>query len=249
MSSAEELRGFLGRLLGWSNTAAIDHALRAVDLAREHRAQLVLCGHGDLVPLAYGLHRRALGAETPFIVCDPRRGNTRASVRSPANYVDVASAFEAAVGGSLCVRRRRPPHDFPLLVARLRGSDDVQYICLHEDSLQWLVRPGPIEIPPLVERANDLPRIVDEYVFDAVVELSPTRQHLVLSERDRQWLIEQAAAMSLSEIEKAALRLVALRSFASLSQAASRLGMASVSLSRWVGRRKLPAIGDAASAA
>jgi hypothetical protein len=25
----------------------------------------VLCGHGDLVPLAYGQHRRALGADTP----------------------------------------------------------------------------------------------------------------------------------------------------------------------------------------
>jgi hypothetical protein len=85
MSSAEDLRGYLGRLLGWANTSAIDHALRSIELAREHRAQLVLCGHGDLVSLAYGQHRRALGANTPFIVCDPRRGNTHASVRSPAN--------------------------------------------------------------------------------------------------------------------------------------------------------------------
>ena len=96
MSSAEDLRGYLGRLLGWTNTSAIDHALRSIELAREHRAQLVLCGHGDLVPLAYGLHRRALGADTPFIVCDPRRGNTPASVRSPANYADAATAFRAA---------------------------------------------------------------------------------------------------------------------------------------------------------
>jgi hypothetical protein len=65
MSSAEDLRGYLGRLLGWTNTSAIDHALRSIELTREHRAQLVLCGHGDLVPLAYGQHRRALGADTP----------------------------------------------------------------------------------------------------------------------------------------------------------------------------------------
>ena len=117
MSSKDDLRGYLGRLLGWTNTSAIDHAMRSVDLAREHRAQLVLCGPGDLVPLAYGLHRRALGADSPFIVCDPRRGNTPASVRSPANYADAATAFEAASGGSLCVRRRRPPHDFPSLGA------------------------------------------------------------------------------------------------------------------------------------
>jgi hypothetical protein len=249
MSSTEELRGYLGRLLGWTNTGAIDHALRAIDLAREHRAQLVLCGRGDLVPLAYGLHRRALDADTPFIVCDPRRGNTPASVRSPANYVDVSAAFDAAAGGSLCIRRRRPPHDFGSLVARLRGSDNVQYICLDDDSLQWLVRPGPIEIPPLSGRARELPRIVDEYVFDAVVELAQSRRDLVLAERDRQWLIEHAAAMSLSEIEKAALRLVALRTSPNLSHAATRLGMAAVSLSRWAGRRKLPTNSDAASAA
>src|SRR6476659_9798372 len=143
MSRVEGLRGYLGRLLGWTNTSAIDHALRSIDLARKHRAQLVLCGHGDLVPLAYGLHRRALGADTPFIVCDPRRGNTRATVRAPANYVDVAAAFEAASGGSLCVRLRRRPPGFASLVARLRESSNVQYICLDGDSLQWLVRPGP----------------------------------------------------------------------------------------------------------
>src|SRR5215470_483831 len=149
MSATEELRGYLGRLLGWTNTRAIDSALQSIDLAREHRAQLVLCGHGDLVPLAYGLHRRALGADAPFIVCDPRRGNTPATVRAPANYVDVAAAFKAASGGSLCVRFRRRPPDFASLIARLRDSDDVQYICLDGDLSQWLVRPGPIEITPL----------------------------------------------------------------------------------------------------
>jgi hypothetical protein len=249
MSTTEELRGYLGRLLGWTNTSAIDHALRSIELAREHRAQLVLCGSGDLVPLAYGLHRRALGAGTPFIVCDPHRGNTPATVRSPANRVDVAAAFEAAAGGSLCIRRRRPPRDFMSLVARLRDSDDVQYICLDEDSLAWLVRPGPIEVPPLATRGHELPRIVDEYVFDAVVELVPDRQGLDLTEGDRRWLIESLGMTSLSEIEEATLRLVALRSSATLSHAAARLGMAPVSLARWVARRKLSTQSYAASAA
>lgn len=249
MSATEGLRGYLGRLLGWTNSSGIDSAIQSIELAREHRAQLVLCGQGDLVPLAYGLHRRALGTDTPFIVCDPRRGNTPASVRSPANYVDALAAFDAAAGGSLCIRRRRPPHDFSSLVTRLRSSENVQYICLDEDSLQWLVRPGPIEVPPLAERKAELPRIVDEYVFDAIVELAPTPQTLVLTDRDRQWLLEHAATMSLSGIEKAALRLVALRSSANLSHAASRLGMAPVSLYRWVARRKLPTYPEAASAA
>jgi len=41
-------------------------------------------------------------------------------------------------------------------------------------------------------------------------------------------------------IEKATLRLVAIRESRNLSSAAAPLGMAPVSLSRWIGRRKLP---------
>jgi hypothetical protein len=249
MSTTKELRGYLGRLLGWTNHRAVDHAVRSIELARQHRAQLVLCGQGDLVPLAHGLHRRALGADTPFVVCDPHRGNTPASVRSPANFVDGAAAYNAATGGSLCIRRRRPPRDFASLIARLRSSGNVQYICIDDDSLQWLVRPGPIEVPPLAARTSELARIVDEYIFDAVIALSPPPRALALTEHDRQWLIDHAAAASLSEIEKSALRLVALRSSANLSHAAARLGMAAVSLSRWVGRRKLSINLDAACAA
>jgi hypothetical protein len=136
-----------------------------------------------------------------------------------------------------------------IAVARLRGSDIVQYICLDEDSLQWLVSaPGPSVVRSIAERVSELPRVVDEYVSDAIVELEPSRS-LALTEGDRAWLIAHAAAMSLSEIEKASLRLVALRSSENLSQAAERLGMAAVSLARWAGRRKLPTHSSTATAA
>jgi DNA-binding protein Fis len=46
--------------------------------------------------------------------------------------------------------------------------------------------------------------------------------------------------MSLSAIEKAVLRCVALRSSTNMSRAAARLGMAPVSLSRWLERRRQP---------
>jgi hypothetical protein len=248
MSATEHLRGYLGRLLGWTKTSAIEDALRSIELATEHRAHLVLCGRGDLVPLAHGLHRRAFCAGTPFSVCDPRRSNTGVTVRLPVTHLDIAAAFDAAVAGALCTRRRRPPHEFSSLVGRPRDGN-VQYICLAEDSLQWLVRPGPIEVPALAQRAGELPRVVDEYVFDAVVELAPTSRTLAVTDRDRQWLIEHAARMSLAEIEKATLRLVALRSSPNLSQAAARLGMAAVSLHRWMGRRRLPVPPGAAHAA
>jgi hypothetical protein len=240
MPAADDLRGYLGRLLGWTNTSAIDDALRAIDLAREHRAQLVLSGGGDLVPLAYGLHRRAFGADAPFIVCDPRRGDTPATVRGPANIADPAAAFEAAHGGSLCIRRQRPPANFRSLIDQLRSSDSVQYICVQDHALQWLVRPGPIMVPRLADRAHELPRIVDECVFEAVLELAPPPGTLALNERDREWLIEQASNMSLGDVEKAAIRLVALRSSSNVSRAAARLRMAPVSLGRWAARHRPP---------
>jgi hypothetical protein len=236
MARTDELRPYLSRLLGWANTNAIDDALRSLDLARAHRAQLVLCGSGDLVPIAHGVHRRAFGADTPFIVCDPRRGNTPATVRAPANYVDVDAAFAAAAGGSLCVRRRRLPAHFTALVERLRRSPEVQYICLEESPLQWLVRPGPVEIPSLADRLDDVPRIVDECIADAMSELPWAAP---LSAQERAWLISSAASSTFSELEKSAARIIALRSSDNLSQAAARLGMTPVSLSRWGERRSL----------
>src|SRR5947209_19395225 len=125
ISDEATLRAFIERLLGWSDERTIELALRSLALALDHRATLVLCGKGDLVPIARALHRRTLGADRPFIVCDPRRRTTTASVRSPGSRASGVAAFEAAIGGSLCVRARRLPDDFQTLVARLRGADDV----------------------------------------------------------------------------------------------------------------------------
>jgi hypothetical protein len=40
-------------------------------------------------------------------------------------YRPNGTGTQAAIGGSLLVRMRRLPDDFPKLVARLRGADDV----------------------------------------------------------------------------------------------------------------------------
>lgn len=241
MLASDELRGFLARLLGWTSdrAVAVDHALRSVDLAATHRAHLVLCGAGDLVPIAYALHRWTLGADRPFILCDPLRRNRPASVRSPANHKSGVAAFVAAAGGSLCVRRSRLPHDFSSMVSRLWSTADVQYIvCSDEidDAHALLVVPAPIQLPSLRDRASELPRIVDEYVLDAIAALYA--RDTSFTDGDRAWVLEHGAS-SLSEIEKATLRIVALRTSANMSHAAERLGMAPVSLSRWVDRRKL----------
>jgi ActR/RegA family two-component response regulator len=170
-------------------------------------------------------------------------------VRSPANCETGVDAFEAAAGGTLCVRRSPLPRDFAQVVARLRDPNTPVQLVIGAERRDarhaFLTVPAPIHIPSLRARAGELPRIVDEYARDAAAELSI--RDVWFSDADRRWVLEHAAA-SLSEIEKAALRLVALKISANVSQAAARLGMAAVSLSRWIGRRKLPPASVAAAA-
>jgi WD40 repeat protein len=77
--------------------------------------------------------------------------------------------------------------------------------------------------------------IINEYAEDAITELGVRTGFLPV---DREW-VRTHSASSLPDIEKATLRLVAIRESRNLSAAAARLGMAPVSLSRWIGRRKL----------
>jgi hypothetical protein len=232
-------RRFLTRLLGWSEDRAVELAIRSLKTAIDHRAALVLCGDGDLVPIAHGLHRRVLGDNRPFVVCDPRRTNRPASVRSPANRTSGVAALEAAARGSLCVRERRLPCDFPALVVQLRTIDDVLFmVCMNRDyTIPLLARPAPIIVPPLTARAAEIDRVIAEYAADAISELRAPRAAFTAA--DHAW-VRQHAARSLAEVEKATLRLVTLRTSRNTSVAAARLGMALVSLTRWLGRRTLP---------
>jgi hypothetical protein len=235
--ACDELRAFLARMLGWSNERAVELALRSLALAVDHRATLVLCGEGDMVPIAWALHRRTLGPDSPFIVCDPRRGTKAASVRSPESRASGVAAFEAAIGGSLCMRMRRLPDDFPVLVARLRDADDVLCtVCAGQLAGPHppLILPAPLAVPPLAGRSAELDRIIAEYAGDATAELAAPPSSFTAD--DHAWVRDQAAA-SLAEIEKATLRLVTLRTSRSLSHAAAQLGMAAVSLSRWLDRK------------
>ncbi|HWU90348.1 MAG TPA: FHA domain-containing protein, partial [Kofleriaceae bacterium] len=95
------LRDYVARLLGWSpdQLGTVDHALRSLRLAASRRHALVLHGPDDLVPIAHGLHLRVLGAERPFIVCDPRRRRSEGSVRVAANIDRAVPAVRAAAGG------------------------------------------------------------------------------------------------------------------------------------------------------
>jgi hypothetical protein len=235
------LRGFLARVLGWTSdrTAVVDHALRSIRMAAAQRVGLVLGGDAELVAIAHSIHRCALGPDRPFVACDPRRRTASESVRAVQNHAEGGRALEAARGGSLCVLGWRLPRDFSQVLRKLRDpATRVQLVyCSNKPERSDGLLSTPIDIPPLVRRAGELPRIIDEYVHDAITELGASRA--AFTRRDHAWVMEHAAT-SLAEIEKATLRLMAIRLCGSVHRAALRLGMAHVSLSSWLERRRLP---------
>jgi Inner membrane component of T3SS, cytoplasmic domain len=230
------LRAFCARLLGWGaeRLPAVEQALQAIRRSSTHQAPLYLHGESDLVPIAHALHRRSLGPDRPFIVCDTRRKDTEQSVRSATNYATARDALEAATGGSLCVRTQRLPPDFASTLASVSNARLPAQLILCSNRLEHLPpATSPIVIPSLAARSADLPRIVEEYVYDAALALQLPADGLGPPERE--WIL--AHASSLPEIEKATLRLLALRAAPNLLAAAERLNMATVSLRRWLRRR------------
>jgi hypothetical protein len=233
------LRGYLARIVGWAadRNASVDRALRSIRMAARHRAPLVLCGDTDLVAIAHGIHRIALGADRPFVSCDPRRGAMQESARAVQNYPTGRQAFAAAAGGSVCVVRGHMPPDFAELASAIHAEDArVQLVICSTRPVERDTCAAPIIVPPLAARSEDeLSRIVDEYACDAVAELEAP--HACFTAEDRSWVIEHAA--SLAEIEKATRRVVALRACGNVNRAAARLGISHVGLFRWIARRRV----------
>ncbi|MGH9888171.1 MAG: FHA domain-containing protein, partial [bacterium] len=170
------LREFCQRLLGWGGdrTRAVDQALRTIRAATARRAALVLCGDGDLVPIAYALHRYTQGDAAPFIVCDRRRRDTNATVRARTNIPTGMEAFTAATGGSLCLRWPRLPADIDEVVGRAyEPESEVQLVMCVRRQHRAVALSGTmtIQMPPLQIREIELPRIVEEYAADAIKAL------------------------------------------------------------------------------
>ena len=236
-----ELRSFIARLLGFTSkqTAMVDFALRSIRLAATRRLPLVLCGPGDLIAVAHAIHRHALGNTKPFVVCDPRRRAGEASVRSAGNLETGIAAMRRAHGGSLCMWSRRLPQDFADVRLALRDpAARVQLIvCAESRRHTKPYHVEPIVVPPLSSRPQDITRIIDEYADEAAAAMSAA---IHLTAADRDWILRSSAS-SISEVEKGTRRLLAIRQHDdNIAAAARALGMAPISLARWVGRRALP---------
>ncbi|HEY0989204.1 MAG TPA: hypothetical protein VGD80_19180 [Kofleriaceae bacterium] len=234
----QELRAYCCRLFGWGDDVAdvVDDTMHILLTAARQGTPIALRGASDPVPVAHALHHRLFGVDAPFVVCDPRRRQGEGSVRSPPNRATGALAVEAAVGGSVCVHAACPPPDFETLAGSFRrdGALAMLFVCLHDkNSIRDALCP-PIEIPSLGDRAPDLERLLDEYLEEAATVLAVRRVRLAAHVRES--VLRHVA--SLSDLEHTAFRLVAIASSPSLAQAATRLHMAPVSLSRWVSRRR-----------
>jgi hypothetical protein len=237
------LRAFLSRLLGWSHErgAVVDQALRSVRLTATGRETLVISGGGGLVPIAQSIHNRVKGSDRPFVVCDPRRTNGKESVRSAVSYKVASKALAVARDGTLCLRSYWLPADLGVVFKEMAKPDSrLQLIICSRSPAVLKCHRAQIEIPSLRVRANEVDRIIDEYAAEAFVALGVREAEFLEIDRER---VRRYWASSLPEIERATMRLIAVRSSRYLAHAAERLGMASVSLTRWLGRRLGPSGG------
>jgi FHA domain len=237
------LRCFLARLLGWAEKrqGAVDLALRDLRQAQLLRHPIALRGDGNLVPVAYDLHRFLFGPEAPFVVCDPYRRTGEASARGLTNIEDGAAALEASRGGTLCIRNDKLPKAFDEILDKAHnaeGTDFVQVLLCDDGSRKARVEQMKlIKIPPLSARPKTERRhVVTEYAAEAVQDLRANRQ---LSGEDQVWVLKHCGT-SLAEIGKGTRRLLALRLEGTLAGAARRVGMATPALRRWFADRAFP---------
>jgi hypothetical protein len=224
------LRGLLERLIGWGDERRedVDEALFSVRTAATHREPLLLCGAGDLVPIARLLHQHVLG-DRPFVHLKPlMRG---------------MEALATAAGGTLCLRRNQQPEDLDDVVAALRtpAACALLIVCAHavprgnDIASQIVTVFRLIRIPPLAERAREMDRIIDAYAADAIASFGGQ-----LAPADREWVASNASD-SLHQLGMAIGRIVALHACdGTVTQASKLLGISHGTLSDWLARRTLP---------
>jgi hypothetical protein len=123
--------------------------MRAVRLAANRRAPLVIAGADDLVAVARQVHLRTTPPGSPFVVCGKRPHESDGSLRVTATVADASAAFDRAAGGTVCVRAYEPPAGYDeLRDATSRPHAAAQlFICATKASKRADVVTPPILVP------------------------------------------------------------------------------------------------------
>jgi len=236
-----ELRSALARMLGWSASAAepIDLALRAIRFAAQRRTTLVLCG-ADLVSLAKELHRLTLTVARPFVLCNPLRRTSQTKSNPTRCTSKGVAALEAAVGGTVCLTTEHLPSDLRDLMQGLRRPECQTQLVVCSDSAETVeaevFNAMPIVVPPLASRKDEIERLIEDYARDAAGFLG-LGDHW-LSPAERTWI--RNAMHTLAKIQKATLRLAAIRKAGSMTRGAICLGISHNAMSKWLRNHKFP---------
>lgn len=238
-SPPPDITAYLERLLGWEPElrATVAAAAESVELARKRRSHLALIGPGDLVPIAFAIHWRTMGT-AKFVVADPRRKEAPCMTRLTTKSLPTLNqAIDAARGGTVCIRSIRKPSDWGAARSRLAAEDVRLTVCYPASRLDdiELSRPAPIVVPPISGR--DIDRLIDEYEADARTDLGNPSMTLTLPQRV--WIAVNC--QDHHAINVSVRRFLAISSCRRVSASAHRLGMAPVSLLRWMRRRGLTA--------
>jgi hypothetical protein len=237
------LRGVVARMLGWSAERArsVDRALREVRLAASRRTTLVLCGEHDLVPLAEELHRLTLTAARPFVLCNPSRRTNRTPENPTRCVTSGRAAVAEAPGGTVCLLQRNLPADLAEMLNDLRSAvcQTQLVVCAANVRDVEPFATSPIVIPSLASRRAELDRIVIEYAIEAAGLMGIDERWL--SPAERAWIRDHSGD-SLPEIQKATLRLAAIRQAGSSSAGALKLGISHTAMLKWLRNHKYPDI-------
>lgn len=223
------LRELICRWVGWTikRRPEVDRALRGVRELATGRLALVLHGDGDLVPIAARLHRELLGPDRKFVV--------------HAHGTAITHTLAEARGGTVCFSSSRVPPDIEQAAAALRTpmSRTRAIVCskpaAQASNLALQLEPTiRVDLPPLAERKDELPRIIEDYAREFADGWSTAP---VFDRRDVPALCAYPHT-GLAEIEDSARRLVAMRGFG-VTGGAQRLGITHGALSTWAKRHGL----------
>ncbi|MGH9887077.1 MAG: hypothetical protein ACREBE_16245, partial [bacterium] len=144
--------------------------------------------------------------------------------------------------GTLCVRARGLPQDFDDVLRLFHEPHSTVHLTVCTDTVSrrdTFALTQALDIPSLETRRDELQRIAHEYLEDAIEALHGPAA--CLDADTIEWILGRSALsanITIPDIEKAALRAVALRMTGGVTKAARLLGLAPVSLQRWLWRRQ-----------